>query len=141
MVGSSGTTSTAGSLEVSNSVGEVIIQTGISGSFIVTQGFQQADVEGATPIEDLLPKVNYQFFPNPVKEILNVKLESEKPLKLRIALFDLKGIQIWTAPEEVQVNGQLKTQYNLAYLAEGIYTLMITNENNQVLKSVKISKL
>lgn len=48
VIGTTGSSSTAGNIHISSTVGEAVIQTGQSGSFILTQGFQQPDANPGT---------------------------------------------------------------------------------------------
>ncbi|MEZ4850497.1 MAG: T9SS type A sorting domain-containing protein [Bacteroidia bacterium] len=140
-VGSSGAIGTAGSLQISNSVGETVIQTKINGSFILTQGMQQADEPGSsTALDHLFSEVEYQFYPNPVMDQLFVRLISTKPINLKLAIYDLRGREVWQSVHPLSVHGQLKTQYNMSFLSAGVYTIHVKNIHGITLASAKINK-
>ncbi|MEL6845714.1 MAG: T9SS type A sorting domain-containing protein, partial [Bacteroidota bacterium] len=97
---------------------------------------------GQTGIEDLMQLVvNYEVFPNPTSDRLNVTLESEKPVKLQLRIYDMSGRLLPSYTQRVEGTGKMESQLSIATLAEGIYLLSFLDENGEVLISHKIRKL
>ncbi|MEL6592285.1 MAG: T9SS type A sorting domain-containing protein [Bacteroidota bacterium] len=143
VVGTAGNYSSGGNVQLSATVGEAVTETKISGSIVLTQGFQQPDRNfGQTGIEDLMELVvNYEVFPNPTSDRLNVTLESEKPVKLQLRIYDMSGRLLPSYTQRVEGTGKMESQLSIATLAEGIYLLSFLDENGEVLISHKIRKL
>ena len=74
---------------------------------------------------------NIQIFPNPVNDVLNIRLTGENGYTLK--LMDVTGKIIYT--EAAMGNSEM----NLSEINAGVYSLMITNERES--KTVKIVKM
>ncbi|MEM6343761.1 MAG: T9SS type A sorting domain-containing protein [Bacteroidota bacterium] len=142
VLGVVGSSSTAGNVQLSATAGEAVSTTLISGSLILTQGFQQDDRNfGADALEDLLELVvDFQVFPNPTTDLLTVRFESEKMVELHLRISDLTGRQIAGLDKEVKGQGQLESSFSIGSLAEGMYLLSFVDTNGQVLLTHKIQK-
>lgn len=142
VIGSTGNFSTSSTMQLSSTVGEAVTQTLISGTLVLTQGFQQADRNyWQTGTEDLLELVvSYEVFPNPTSDLLTVRLESEKLVQLQLQLFDLSGKKLAGFEKQLSGQGQLESQFSLSSLSEGIYLLTFLDAEGQVLISHKIRK-
>ena len=142
VVGTAGSYSVTGDIILSSTVGDTATTTLISGSLILTQGFQQAEVDEVTDIEDLMELVvDYQVYPNPTTDLLQIKFESTEAVELQLSIQDMTGRSIAGTARTLQGQGELTTTYSLAELTQGIYLLTFKDENGEVLISHKIQKL
>jgi hypothetical protein len=142
VIGSTGNFSTSATMQLSSTVGEAVTQTLISGTLVLTQGFQQPDRNyWQTGTEDLLDLVvSYEVFPNPTSDLLTVRLESEKRVELQLQMYELSGKKLAGLDKNLSGQGQIESQFSLANLAEGIYLLTFLDAEGQVLISHKIRK-
>lgn len=143
VIASYGSFHTAGSLTVSATAGEAATETlnSISGTLVLTQGFQQADMT-TTAIEDdrLEQIVNYQIYPNPTHNQLTVDVQTSDAVHLEIAMYDMRGRAIPELTREITGMGDLQQQLSLVSLASGRYLLMIKDLNGKGQISHKIEK-
>jgi hypothetical protein len=112
-------------------IGEVIINTGTSGSVSLTQGFHQTNWKflGLTDFES---SYMVSVFPNPTEEFLTIQTDNFEQVKY--VLFDEQG--------KIVLQGNLtnpQTQLQVKQLANGIYTLSLSKEK-LLLKTMKLVK-
>ena len=80
-----------------------------------------------------------QIFPNPVKDILNVQLQSEKKQTVAALIFDVMGKQLLTS--SVLLNeGVNNTTIALSKLAGGTYILQYKDQQGNSLGTFKVVK-
>jgi hypothetical protein len=78
-----------GSVQLSWTLGEVMIDTYDNGTNILTQGFHQTQLT-VTSIEENLAEVRMNLYPNPTSEFLNIDLgNNEKDINLQV--YDMTG--------------------------------------------------
>ena len=130
-----------GGLSLSATAGETATETLISGTLVLTQGFQQAG-DGTTGIEDDLLKqmISYKVFPNPTVDQLTVEVQSSEAIQLEISLYDVRGRALPDLTFELQGVGLQRQQLNLNQLASGRYMLMLKDVNGRGQISHKIEK-
>lgn len=119
------------SARIDFTVGEVIINTGTSGSNDITQGFHQSNWN-FNGLEDFAPDYEVSVFPNPSDELLNIKTNLFE--QVSYSLFDSQG--------KLLVQNQLFTELTsigVSHLAPGSYSLTL-NKDSQILKSFKLIK-
>ncbi len=78
--------------------------------------------------------VNVEIYPNPVKDILNVRINSEKELVYSWELFDVKGRLVNISESELKSTGSNIVQ--IPIMEKGTYYLMIRAENNNFIKKI-----
>lgn len=111
------------SLKMDFSIGEIIIDTGFSDEFIITQGFHQENLHLSSLIEDT--KINLTVFPNPTNSFIHIDLLGTQNDPIQIDVFDVSGKQ-WGSTEFMY---DKKHSISLQGLAEGIYFLLLENKN------------
>ncbi len=121
-------------------LGETVVETAITGSFVLTQGFQQPDATAVNVRPPLSLKVDYKFYPNPAKEKAILELNSKRALTFRIDVIDVGGSLV-LAPFELQVEGLKKQSLDLSGLASGAYLLRIIDLKGNTVESIKFNKL
>ena len=142
VIGATGNFSTAGNISLSSTVGETVVRTAISGSLVLTQGFQQPDGGASVGINDPLSLlVHYTVARNPTSEIMHVTLSTDKPLQVGLVVFDMRGRQVPVPEQQLLVNGTEETDLDLRALADGIYQLALKDESGAIFKSFKIQKV
>ena len=142
VIGSAGSYATSGDISVSATVGETATETAISGTLILTQGFQQPNQEDFVGIEDEWNIiVDYNIFPNPTADKLIIELNTDKRIDLNFDLYDLRGRATPVDRISQQIQGKVKTEMNLTSLAEGTYLLSLSNKDGKVIKSFRIQKI
>ncbi|MEL6674452.1 MAG: T9SS type A sorting domain-containing protein [Bacteroidota bacterium] len=126
--------------QLSYTVGETVVQTAISGSFILTQGFHQPDQNAVGIDKDLAAIVDFRLFPNPARDQLNLELSSPRPLDLRINITDLRGRQVHP-PQRMLVQGTSLQSLDISSLAEGLYLLRLSSQQGATLHTIKFKRL
>lgn len=83
---------------------------------------------------------DFNVYPNPVKELLNIELNLVKNATLELFVTDIAGrVVAQIANNENQV-GKQKFQWNVSGLQNGIYLLNIKSDNNIQVKKVLINR-
>jgi hypothetical protein len=120
----------------SYTIGQVayITNTGTGGS--ESQGVQQAfDISIVSGIEETNGiTLRFSAYPNPVSEVLLLKIEGELPVQYVVSLYDIRGILIMDKKTE-----GIETSIDMTNLFPAIYFLKVTDNNKEV-KTFKIIK-
>lgn len=120
-------------LELSWTLGQLVIATGELNENSVTQGFHQTIIT-VTNLNDNLSEFQLNVFPNPVSEVLIIEFPEKKDFEYSI--FNEKG--------ELVISGKLteiRNKINLSQLNRGTYILNVKDQKSNKLNSYKISKL
>ena len=132
----SGGNAVGGGGSASYTVGQLMYRTntGVSGS--IAEGVQQPyEISTITGIEEAIGIILVSsVFPNPVTDILTLRVEDYDNMKLSYQLFDLNGRLM----ENKKVTGS-ETIINMVRFSAGTYFLKIV-DNNQDVKTFKIIK-
>lgn len=112
-------------------IGEVIINTGTSGSTSLTQGFHQTNWK-FLGLTDFAPKYEVTIFPNPSSEYLTIQTNSFE--NVSYSLHDAQGKIVL---EGILTNPQTLIKVN--QLANGNYTLSLSKEK-LLLKTMQLVK-
>lgn len=124
----------APSMSLNWTIGEISVETYINGNIILTQGFNQANIVITSSTKDLLTDYSITIYPNPVKDIFTLKVETDHINQLKAEVYDLAG-RILKSENIYQGN----TQIDIGSLATSEYILKIY-DNNQVIKTLKFIK-
>ena len=82
---------------------------------------------------------NFSFWPNPTKDIINIKLNSLSDKNIVIKIFDIQGRVILFSEEPVE--GSIFTkEIDTNNIASGIYILSVSQGNRKVAKKIVVSK-
>lgn len=121
---------------VSYTLGQVayITNTGTGGS--EAQGVQQAfEISIVSGIEETRGiTLRFSTYPNPVSEVLILKIEGEIQVQYLVSLYDIKGILIASKKTEGS-----ETSIDMKNLFPATYFLKVTDNNKEV-KTFKIIK-
>ena len=134
VVSSNGDSKSAAGIEVSWTLGEAVIETLISGSNTLTQGFHQTKITITALSEILFPGLDIKVFPNPTPEIITIQF-SEYMEGSRYWLYDLRGKLL-----ENKLISSADTEINMKNYASGQYILKLTNKSRQPIQTFQIIK-
>ena len=83
-------------------------------------------------------KVSVVMYPNPVKDVLVVKLNNTKADDIKILMTDVQGRQVYEQTTHVTDNSEIKL--NVGMLSSQMYILKISNSNNECISVQKVIK-
>ena len=83
--------------------------------------------------------VGVSIFPNPNNGTFTIKLSAENNETLRMQIRSIVG-EVVLSEEEITVNGELTKQLDISKFAEGIYFLVLENNNTVVTEKIVIQK-
>ncbi len=124
-------------------LGEFAIATLTTPNGLLTEGFHQPSLQVTRlpPSEVALHSLTEEHLkismaPNPVRDLLNIKIEHEKDLPIHLRLLDGNGRVILQqkalAPSQVELN--------LSKYASGLYFLQFHRQDGPAIETYKISK-
>jgi len=134
VIGSSGDHYTAGSAQLSWTVGEIAIDTYNGSSNQLTQGFHQPE-RGTVSINELSNDLTINAYPNPFKSSINVGLSNNEE-QYQIAVYNAVGQLLIS---DYHTGSGPKT-LDFEELAKGIYLIEFKTKS-QILKTIKVQKL
>ena len=120
-------------LELSWTLGQLVIVTGELNENSVTQGFHQTVIT-ITNLNEEENEIQLNVFPNPVDEVLII--ESPESNDFEYSIYSENG--------ELVISGKLtdaRNHISLTQLNRGTYILNVKDKNSSKLNSYKISKL
>lgn len=112
-------------------IGEVVINTGVEGAYIISQGFHQSNWS-FVGIENHNSTYNAIVFPNPTSDILNISAN----------VFDNVTYTLYDSRGKLVIQNNLsseQTQIQVGQLASGLYSLIL-RKKNQNLKTFLLIK-
>ena len=131
--------STSPAMELSWTVGDLIVTTQQAGNLIVNQGFQQADNDMVGMPEPVFSG-DITVFPNPVTDDLYFRISTDQSLRLRGELFDLMGKRVREIPP-FEVNQLYEGRIDFRGLPAGKWMLRFTDDRNGLTETYTITKL
>ena len=141
VISSTGSDVSAGGMQISQTIGEVAVETYTSGSFTLGQGFQQVeDAEDTTLIQEVDVVVNYTLYPNPASDNINIELELNADADLSIALVNVNGQVLDKTYATILQNEKYNTNFSLKSYTNGIYFLQFSDDKNRLVKTIKFNK-
>ena len=144
VIGTAGDYVENGDISLSYTIGEPIIETAITGTIILTQGFQQPDAQRTSSgiDQDVAGvEVGYSVFPNPTTDILHVNLTSNEAVEMIVELYDMGGKQNKLQTSKFLVSGTTNQEFDVSHLAAAQYMLVFNNVNGKTLKSINFQKV
>lgn len=134
VLSSSGASGQNSSGSISYSLGELVIDTKVNGTTIITQGFQQTQIIVTAIAEPSVTGFSMAVFPNPTNDFVTLKIENGEILNLEFVLFDSHGRFLL----KEQLTGSEK-KVSFEQLNPGAYFIKIV-ENGMELQTFKIVK-
>lgn len=122
-------------MSVSWTLGETVVETLANDNIILTQGFNQGNLSITDISDNLLADFNMSVYPNPAKDIVNLKTTGGNPGQLKAEIYDFSGSKVFSS-ETFYGN----TQINIERLPASEYILRVFDRQN-VIKSFRIIKI
>lgn len=119
------------SANIDFTIGEIVINTRISGTIELTQGFHQTNWN-FVGIQDHSPSFNATIFPNPTSEVLNIRTSAHKNVSFTV--FDTKGNLVLQDKLTAE-----QTTIQVSKLATGSYSVVL-KDHTQNLKTFNLIK-
>lgn len=142
VVGAAGNYSTASWGSISATVGEGVINTSITPSAILTQGFQQPTRSNVAVYQVAASNASVKVYPVPATDVVNVQIISDNPAaRLSVRLYDLLGQQLVLPSQESATGIATNRTFDISSIASGQYFIMVTDELNQLTKTIQFTKL
>jgi len=126
-------------IALSFTLGETAVATINDPNLIVTEGFQQSEIQGLTGIDEIIFINGLQVYPNPTTDLLNLGIPVEDPFEISAALYDMLGKKIF-ASDQLELVGR-QYQLDLTGLPAGLYLLVVGLDNSEVTRTYKVEKI
>lgn len=120
----SGSSGTGANITVDYTIGETIVQTASGGGNTLTQGFHQP-ASAPVGIKDITA-FNYNIYPNPFTDYVQVELTTEQTSTVKLQITDLYGRVVYNREITTVTTGDNVYNINTATLAAGTYILSVT---------------
>ena len=140
VVASGGAYETSANMSLSYTVGEPVIETKSTSSIVLTQGFQQTNVE---PVGIEVPAKNLSIsaYPNPTASRVVLELETAKEKEVSVQVFDVQGKALKAPVTKEALRGEQRFTIDLSEYAAGTYMLGLTNTKGKRLHTIKVQKI
>jgi len=133
VISSSGNHFNNGSVQISYTIGEAIINTFSSSSNKLTQGFHQTNLQIAD-IKSHKPSIEISVYPNPFGDQFNIQTEC----------FEKIGYELYDNSGKLILNGDLDkpiTQIETVNLAPSDYSLRLIGKDQTTITTCKVIKI
>lgn len=119
-------------IDVNYTAGEVVIQTETTANVIVTQGFHQP-LDGIGGLYEMENTTAMTLFPNPTKDVLNVRIDEYGQLngEAELVIYDINGQQVHNETL-YYLNQNGTVQLNVGSLSSGHYQVRILTSDGIV---------
>lgn len=132
VVASAGThfSNTAGQL--SYTLGELMIETEIAGSFMLTEGFHQPDLL-ITAVPAFVPAILPTVYPNPAGDFFNLRIVGGLEV-MEMGLYDLQGKRV----AQQNISPDVTERVDISPLPAGVYFIRISDAAGRLLHTTKL---
>jgi hypothetical protein len=129
-----------GNVKMTFTIGEPVTGKISNGYQVFWQGFQQSWSKAtSTSIAELITTdLNFNVYPNPARDIINLSLQMDQEESIVIAIVDLNGKVLHQQKIADKIT---EKQIDIANYPSGMYFLMITTLSGKRLETFKIQKL
>jgi hypothetical protein len=131
VIGTTGGSATSSGVTLDYTVGEVVTATAVSGTLILTQGFQQPSTQAPSSAPPVAISLNYSLYPNPTNNWINFDLQTEVPLLFGLRLVDALGRFVSDQAPTPLPAGQHTFRFDLRPLPAGTYFLQLYTPDGQ----------
>lgn len=140
VLGTNGTFLSSSGYSVSYTTGQPASSTLISGTSIITQGFQQPN-DAYTGLQTFAtPTLNIQVFPNPTINEVNIVLNVTTTDNYTIQLRDLLGRLLQQRVTQL-INGKSTFVFDVHQLPASMYFITIQSGSSDVVHTFKFNKI
>lgn len=126
---------------ISWSVGEPVVNTLTSGSFMLTQGFQQPSLKSTAPPPPLPDDDFIDVYPNPVRDNLTVLFAIKKIQAYRIEVIAMDGRKLVVRNINFDESMFWEEKVDFSDFSQGIYLVRIFSHNGRIDRLFKIEKI
>jgi hypothetical protein len=139
VIGSTGGTSSSGTVIVTATAGECAVTT-YTGSLILTQGYQQASFQQVS-VKEIVINATYSLFPNPTTGLSKLEIITKNmSTSARIEIYSADGKLISSQEVSLVAGSKSIIQLDLTLQAKGVYLLQIKNSDSSLVKTLRIVK-
>jgi hypothetical protein len=135
VISTSGNYDQGSSISLSWTLGEIMTETLNGAGCILGNGFQPSLAGIVTVIYDSKPDYELNIFPVPSSHFINVYIGASMQSYLNMDLFDLNGKSLITKQLDKGSNS-----IDLTFLQSAEYILQVTDQEGNLIRSVKIIK-
>lgn len=139
VIGASGGSYSGAAIQADYTVGETATAAGSSGTFSVSQGFQQ-NPTNTSSIKEKSVLVDYTVFPNPANDVISLSLNSSNPFDLKVSMTNTLGQNLLLDEQSEKISGTYKRDFPIQTLASGVYFINLFDDQNNPLQSIQFIK-
>ncbi len=140
VIGSGGAYMAASWGSLSATTGEVAVTT-LSSSLVLTQGFQQP-LPSDVAVYNVQPNnISVKVYPVPASAQINIAITNSGGSNYKVTLFDMPGRQLQLPYQDLSSGTETMYVYDIHSLAAGAYLILVSDEHNQNVKTIKFTKL
>lgn len=139
VIGSTGGYSAQSNVSASFTVGETVTKTATAGTIILTQGFQQTDVQ-TVGIEDVSNNIKVSAYPNPTTGKVTVEVHTGEANTFNLMVYNSLGQVVLLPSSGNQTNSSMRYEFDFSPLAAANYFLVIKSGANSFDKTIQINK-
>ena len=132
VISSSGNSYSNGGVNMDYTLGEIVVETHVNSTTILTQGFHQEILKITTEVVNL--DVIAKVYPNPTTSFLIVELE--KNVNANIFVYDINGKIVI----KDRLNNEQQKQLDFGFLKQGNYLLHINIADKKSVYQINKSK-
>ena len=144
VIGVSGTSSETATLHLDWTLGELAVNTLQYSKGQITEGFHQSnlivhdDFRLNRPDNTIESKIDIAIRPNPVKDFLNIQINSDFEEQGILQLMNASGQNLHRLSIDLQ---HYQNELDLSKLAPGLYLLRLSHHNGRLIQTFKIQKI
>lgn len=133
VIGSAGEELSSTNIQLNISVGEAVITTLESPNILLTQGFQQPEVNLGT-VDELQLNNEISMYPNPASDVLNLKFISNElsSEQIMVRIFDVGGQLVLQEDGELFPGSSQSFQLDVNSLRTGHYQLLVLTDGQAI---------
>ena len=132
VISSSGDSYNNGGVIMDYTLGEIVVETHINSTTILTQGFHQGILKVNTSVENI--DIKTKIYPNPTTNFLIIELEEN--VNAELLVYDINGKIVI----KDKLNEEQKKQLDFSFLNQGNYLLHINIADKQSVYQINKSK-
>jgi len=132
VISSSGDSYSNGSVIMDYTLGEIVVETHINSTTILTQGFHQGVLKVNTSVENI--DIKTKVYPNPTTNFIIIELE--KNVNADILVYDINGKIVI----KDKLNDEQQKQLDFSFLNQGNYFLHINIADKKSVYQINKSK-
>lgn len=138
VVANTGGVLSQGNSQMSYTMGEPITEPQSSSNILLTQGFQQPQLQVTLFDEFGINTANIDIFPNPTQDNVNITFQNDETLSINMTLYDETGRVIHS--QGITISPYEKMKYDLSDFVPGVYFMQLVLDDGKTNKTYRIIK-